>query len=182
MLAHVRARLGMKLDDYYAELQIRPGAEPEVVEGAYKKLIFKHHPDRGGSAERATRIITAYAVLGDPVQRAEYDRQLGVTKSVPSPAARPTTPAGGSGRSVDQSGFTGPPDMRAAAAPAAVNPQPAERDGTPSPRVASPQMHRGLASRVIVFLVIGYFVLLAFAVVGYVVTELLPALLRVLSG
>ena len=35
-----------------------------------------HHPDRGGDHETAVLINHAYAVLSDPVKRAEYDRLL----------------------------------------------------------------------------------------------------------
>lgn len=63
------------MTDYYAELQVNPSAEQEVVEKAYKALIFKYHPDRGGDEEKAKRLTAAYYVLSDPGRRAEYDAQ-----------------------------------------------------------------------------------------------------------
>lgn len=63
------------LVDYYEVLQVQPSAEPEVIEKAYKALIFKYHPDRGGDEETAKRITGAYYVVSDPKRRAEYDRQ-----------------------------------------------------------------------------------------------------------
>lgn len=63
------------MTDYYAELQVNPSAEQEVIEKAYKALIFKYHPDRGGDEEKAKRLTAAYYVLSDPGRRAEYDAQ-----------------------------------------------------------------------------------------------------------
>lgn len=60
---------------YYAELQVSASAEQEVIEKAYKALIFKYHPDRGGDEEKAKRLTAAYYVLSDPGRRAEYDAQ-----------------------------------------------------------------------------------------------------------
>jgi curved DNA-binding protein CbpA len=33
------------LPDYYLILQVRPVAEPEVIDAAYKSLMRKYHPD-----------------------------------------------------------------------------------------------------------------------------------------
>lgn len=61
--------------DYYEALQVHPKAEQEVIEKAYKALIFKYHPDRGGDLETAKDITSAYYILSDPARRSEYDRQ-----------------------------------------------------------------------------------------------------------
>lgn len=66
-------------DDLYAVLGVLPDAEEVVVTAAYRALAQRYHPDkwRGDAAqahERMTRINAAYAVLGDRVQRAAYDR------------------------------------------------------------------------------------------------------------
>jgi len=74
--------------DYYEVLQIQPSAEQEVVDKAYKALIFKYHPDRGGDEERAKQITGAYWVVSDPQRRSDYDRERSASYggSTPSPS------------------------------------------------------------------------------------------------
>ncbi len=68
--------------DHYKVLQVDPGAEPEVIEKAYKALCLKYHPDvvapemRAHATERMKRINRAHAVLRDRRSRREYDRTL----------------------------------------------------------------------------------------------------------
>jgi DnaJ-class molecular chaperone len=61
--------------DYYEILQVIPEAEPEVIEGAYKKLAAKYHPDnkRTGDADRFKTIHEAHEILTHPGRRKEYD-------------------------------------------------------------------------------------------------------------
>jgi curved DNA-binding protein CbpA len=61
--------------DYYEVLQIIPEAESEVIEGAYKRLAAKYHPDnkKTGDADRFRLIREAYEILADPVRKKEYD-------------------------------------------------------------------------------------------------------------
>lgn len=48
----------------YAVLGLEPGADPQAIERAYKRLIKEHHPDReGGNARRAAEINRAYREL-----------------------------------------------------------------------------------------------------------------------
>ncbi len=50
--------------DHYATLGISPGATPEEIKKAYRKLAFEHHPDRnGGKDERFKEISAAYEAL-----------------------------------------------------------------------------------------------------------------------
>jgi DnaJ-class molecular chaperone len=65
-----------KHDDYYLILQVHHLAEPEVIEGAYRKLAKKYHPDINKSAdagEMMKRINRAYEELRDPLKRKLYD-------------------------------------------------------------------------------------------------------------
>ncbi|MGQ0602082.1 MAG: J domain-containing protein [Anaerolineales bacterium] len=82
--------------DHYATLQVSPEAEPEVIEGAYRKLAQKYHPDKNRSREALQRmqaINAAYEVLRDPVQRAAYDRSHGSRSSTQGGVnAKATTP------------------------------------------------------------------------------------------
>ena len=48
----------------YAVLGLDPGADPDTIDRAYRKLIKVHHPDReGGDASRAAEINHAYRAL-----------------------------------------------------------------------------------------------------------------------
>ena len=63
----------------YDVLNVSPGAEPEVIDAAYKALMKKYHPDQGVSTgigrRSAADINKAYAILRDPAKRGEYDRR-----------------------------------------------------------------------------------------------------------
>ena len=78
------------MSDLYEVLQVRRGAEPEVIRAAYRALARKHHPDFGGSPERMAAINEAWATLGDGARRAAYDAQPHVAPSV-SPYATAAT-------------------------------------------------------------------------------------------
>jgi curved DNA-binding protein CbpA len=64
----------MSFVDYYDVLQVSPRADAEVIEKAYRVLIGKHHPDKGGDTRHAQQLNEAHDVLGDPRKRADYDR------------------------------------------------------------------------------------------------------------
>lgn len=69
----------MTNDDLYAVLGVLPDAEEVVVTAAYRALAQRYHPDKwegdaGEAHGRMSRINAAYAVLGDRVKRAAYDR------------------------------------------------------------------------------------------------------------
>jgi molecular chaperone DnaJ len=49
-------------------------ANKAEIKKAYKKLALKHHPDRGGDAEKFKEISEAYAVLSDNNKRSQYDQ------------------------------------------------------------------------------------------------------------
>jgi len=64
--------------DYYAILGVVPKSEDVVIRAAYVALMRRYHPDANSSpaaAERAKAITHAYAVLGDPERRFDYDRR-----------------------------------------------------------------------------------------------------------
>lgn len=63
-------------DDLYEILQVSPSAEPEVIEGASRRLSLKYHPDQNrdpGATERFKQIRHAYEVLRNPESRKMYD-------------------------------------------------------------------------------------------------------------
>ena len=66
---------------YYEILQVTENASDEVIRMAYKALAKKYHPDLfvGDpklAEEKMKEINTAYAVLTNPIKRAEYDALL----------------------------------------------------------------------------------------------------------
>lgn len=74
---------------YYVILGISPGASADEVKTAYRRLAKAFHPDyyKGGS-ESFREIQEAYAVLGNPKRRYEYERQLTrKPRTVPAPHA-----------------------------------------------------------------------------------------------
>jgi Ca-activated chloride channel family protein len=63
--------------DYYAILGLTNTATPQEIKKAYRRLARRYHPDSGTEEEDAAHfreIQEAYDVLGDPEQRAAYDR------------------------------------------------------------------------------------------------------------
>ncbi|MGE5239347.1 MAG: molecular chaperone DnaJ [Chloroflexota bacterium] len=64
--------------DYYQTLGVAKDASQEDIKKAFRKLARKHHPDLNPGSKTAEdkfkEINEAYAVLGDPQKRAEYDR------------------------------------------------------------------------------------------------------------
>jgi curved DNA-binding protein CbpA len=66
--------------EYYAVLGLNPHADHVVVHAAWEALLRKHHPDTNAgahAAEQARAINEAFAVLGKPDARADYDRARG---------------------------------------------------------------------------------------------------------
>ena len=61
--------------DYYEILQVISEAEPEVIDGTYKRLVTKYHPDnkKTGNADKFRLIHEAHEILADPAKKKEYD-------------------------------------------------------------------------------------------------------------
>jgi hypothetical protein len=90
--------------DPYDVLGVARSAEQEVIQGAYRALSRKWHPDVNPSGEDRMKEITwAYAVLSDPLRRGDWDRQHPApaaqgrpsrgTRPPPPPRSAPTTSA-----------------------------------------------------------------------------------------
>lgn len=65
-----------KWRDYYEVLGVTRDADQKTIKDAFRQLALKYHPDRNkqpGASDRFKEIAEAYAVLGDPKNRAEYD-------------------------------------------------------------------------------------------------------------
>jgi hypothetical protein len=76
---------------HYDVLGVPASATQAEVRAAYRAAARDHHPDAGGDAGRMRALNVAWAVLGDPVRRAAYDRALARGVDEASSAA-PQTP------------------------------------------------------------------------------------------
>lgn len=64
------------MQDWYEVLELKRNASAQDIRRAYRRLALRHHPDidrTPGAKERFQRILQAYQVLSDPVQRAAFD-------------------------------------------------------------------------------------------------------------
>jgi len=61
------------MTDHYATLGVARTASADQIKQAFRKLASTHHPDKGGDTKKFQEIQSAYAVLGDAQQRADYD-------------------------------------------------------------------------------------------------------------
>jgi curved DNA-binding protein CbpA len=81
---------------FYDVLFVSPRADRELIGVVYRHLAKRFHPDRDPSPEAAARMSElneAWATLGDPAKRSQYDVSLGLRRSKPAVA-----PRGGDGR------------------------------------------------------------------------------------
>ena len=52
--------------DHYQTLGVGKNADVKEIKTAFRKLASKHHPDKGGDAEKFKELQTAYETLSDP--------------------------------------------------------------------------------------------------------------------
>lgn len=68
--------------NYYEVMQLSPRADQETVDRVFRHLAKRYHPDNAdsGDAERFAELMSAYRVLSNSEQRAEYDRSVGLAQ------------------------------------------------------------------------------------------------------
>ena len=61
--------------DYYAILEVSPGADEETIRQAYRRLAWRYHPDIAGTQgdEQMRALNVAYQTLSDPDRRRAYN-------------------------------------------------------------------------------------------------------------
>jgi curved DNA-binding protein CbpA len=66
--------------NYYKVLKVSPKASNTEIKSAYRRLARKLHPDINNDPDNTsaefTKITAAYNILGNPQERANYDKQL----------------------------------------------------------------------------------------------------------
>lgn len=85
----------------YQHLGVTPDASPQEIRQAYLRMARRHHPDVHGGADQAVldearrRMVLlneAWAVLGDPDRRRDYDTSLRETAAAADHGGRATRP------------------------------------------------------------------------------------------
>lgn len=62
--------------NYYDVLGVKKNASDEEIKKAYRELCKKYHPDKNnGDDTKIKEVNEAYAVIGDPEKRKQYDMQ-----------------------------------------------------------------------------------------------------------
>ena len=61
-------------ESLYKELDLDKNASSEQIKRAHRKLVLKHHPDKGGDPEKFKKIQASYDILSDPEKKQKYDK------------------------------------------------------------------------------------------------------------
>jgi DnaJ-class molecular chaperone len=84
------------LSDWYAQLDLPPGASPAEIETAYRRLARALHPDSAPpedvDVERLQNVLEAHNILSDPARRRDYDARRGLGRVARAPTDRRPCP------------------------------------------------------------------------------------------
>jgi curved DNA-binding protein CbpA len=106
----------------YEVLGVSATVSHDELRRAYRRLLRETHPDTGGSAAAFQAVQDAWELIGDPEDRARYDRGEGVVVDAVagdggsggfSATVHPTRPRGGSGGATVRARSYGHPGGRA---------------------------------------------------------------------
>ena len=62
--------------NFYDVLGVKKNASQDEIKKAYRELCKKYHPDKhGGDDTKIKEVNEAYATIGDPEKRKQYDAQ-----------------------------------------------------------------------------------------------------------
>ena len=70
---------------YYAALEVKPNADQVQIKASYRRLAKKYHPDGSSGLndpEKIRFLNLAYATIGNPKNRLEYDNSIGAEKDI----------------------------------------------------------------------------------------------------
>lgn len=69
--------------DHYEVLEASVNANFDTIERIFRYMAQRYHPDHSehGDIKKFSRLVEAYEVLKDPVQRASYDAQYAASKN-----------------------------------------------------------------------------------------------------
>lgn len=62
--------------NFYDVLEVAQDCSRKDIKSSYRKLLKKHHPERGGDPDDFKLITKAYEILKEPESRIEYDKIL----------------------------------------------------------------------------------------------------------
>ncbi len=69
--------------NFYQILGVGPSASAREIKSTYRELVKRYHPDlfpaagaKAGATEKLRQINEAYAVLGNPKRRRDYDQRF----------------------------------------------------------------------------------------------------------
>lgn len=68
-----------RYDTAYGVLELSQDCSDGEIKKAYRKLVVRHHPDKGGENEYFLRIQNAYEILSDAKRRKRYDAAMKLT-------------------------------------------------------------------------------------------------------
>lgn len=57
----------------YDDLGVAANAAADTIRAAHRRMVKKHHPDKGGDRESFDKVQRAYLILRDPKTRQRYD-------------------------------------------------------------------------------------------------------------